>query len=140
MGDRRVYPPLLWEGLRYQLPPETLDKKHSHSACCCLTCLLGTIAGRSYLLPWKSAPLPIYYLCLSTCPKLSGLFYLAPARHLWQPGHRPSLPRSYMVAVSLFLQSMAEKPFFFPAFAFSSWDLEVPLVPSAQQLGPGLLY
>lgn len=63
-------------------------------------------------------PFPIYYLHLSFRPKLSGLFYLAPARHLWQPGHRPSLPRSYMVAVSLFLQSMAEKPSLLPYVSF----------------------
>ena len=38
-----------------------------------------------YLLPCKSVLLPNYYLYFSSCPNLSGLFHLVPAKHLWPP-------------------------------------------------------
>ena len=57
----------------------------------------------------KSMPLPIYYVYLSTCPKLQWLVPLAPAKHPWPPacssGHRPQLPqRPHMAAVLFSLQ------------------------------------
>lgn len=64
--------------------------------------------------------------------------YLASVIHPWPPtctgGHRPQFsptPRSHMVAVFFSLKSTAATPLSFLVSAFSSWDPEVPLVPSA---------
>lgn len=74
---------------------------------------------------WKSAPLAIFYLCLSSYPNLSSLFPLPLSNIL---GHSP-----------IALQAL-KRPFSFLVSPLSSWDPEVPPVPSAQRLDPGLLY
>lgn len=86
-------------------------------------------------LGWKGLPLTIYYLCLSSHPKLSGLFHLAPVKHLWPPTHsgnrRPSLrPPPNVIATFFFSPKHGRKaPLAFLAAAFSSWDYKSQLYP-----------
>lgn len=103
-------------------------------------CLLGTIAGCYYLPPGRG-PLTIYYLCLSTCPKLQwlvppSLCQTSLASPLYWRPQAPAPPEASHHCCILLSRSMAETPPSFLASAFSSWDLEVPPVPSIQQLAP----
>jgi len=102
--------------------------------------LLGT-----YTPTCKCVPLPNHHLRFSFCPKLSGLFQLVPAKQFWQPAHSraagPGCPKIlHDCGLLLIPKHGIKRPSLFPCIFFSSWDPEVPPVPSAQQLAPGLLY
>lgn len=83
---------------------------------------------------WKCVPLPNCHF--SFCPKLSGPFQSAPAKHLWQPtlsrAAGPGCPEILCDCYVLLVPKRDRKkaPFSFPASLFFSWVPEVPPVPT----------
>lgn len=104
-----------------------LNKRHTDTVCYFITCLLGTVAGHYSLPAWRSVPLTIYYLCLSTCPKLQWL--LPPStcqaslatRLLWRLQAPALLETSHGCCVVLPLKH-GRKKLFSSSSAFSCWD------------------